>query len=309
MIRLFFAALLVLNGYYLSAQNVIQAEYFIDADAGVGNNKLVTLNNPSADGTFNFNVSLTGLSIGYHKLYIRVKDSSNHWSIAGRRNIEITSSNIIKRITGGEYYFDIDPGYNLASAIIVTPQDTAILQNFGAVSNSLSVGYHKLYIRLRDNDGNWSITARRNVEVMGAVNNVLTGAEYFFNSDPGPGSASQAEFIQQSSDSSFSFKIPLADIPTGAHTLYLRSKDNGGKWSLTQWIADSVVTTVQAGLWSDVNTWSNKKIPDAHTVVVLHHDVTADIDGTCKSLALYRHNVKLVCNAGKKIIITGNQNQ
>lgn len=309
MIKLFFTALLAFNGYYLVAQNVIQAEYFIDADAGVGNNKLVTLNNPSADGTFNFNVSLTGLSIGYHKLYIRVKDSSNHWSIAGRRNIEITSSNIIKRITGGEYYFDIDPGYNLASAIIVTPQDTAILQNFGAVTNSLSVGYHKLYIRLRDNDGNWSITARRNVEVMGAVNNVLSGAEYFFNSDPGPGSASQTEFIQQSSDSSFSFKIPLTDIPTGAHTLYLRSKDNEGRWSITQWITDSVVTTVQAGLWSDVNTWSNKKIPDAHTVVILHHDVTADIDGTCKSLALYRHNVKLACNAGKKIIITGNQNQ
>ena len=130
--------------------------------------------------------------------------------------------------------------------------------------------------------------------------------KYFFNTDPGAGNASPVSFSLPAADSSFNFKIPLSAIPTGAHTLYIRARDSvNSNWSLTQWEADSVITTVQTGLWSDVNTWSNKKIPDSNTVVILHHDVIGDIDGFCKSLALYRNNVKLTLNSGKKILISG----
>ncbi len=304
--NILFIAVLLLFHAITAAQNVVQAEYFIDADAGVGKNTLITLNNPQADGNYNLNISLTGLAIGYHKLYIRTKDSDGNWSFTARRNIEITSSNAVKKIIGGEYFFDTDPGVNSAASIIVTPQDSVILQNFTAATNSLSVGYHKLYIRLKDNDGNWSLTARRNVEVTNASTYVIAGAEYFFNTDPGAGSAAPVTFITASSDSSFTFKIPLSAIATGAHTLYIRARDSVNRnWSITQWQQDAVVTTVQSGLWSDVNTWSNKKIPDSNTIVILHHDVIGDIDGFCKSLALYRNNVKLILNDGKKILVSG----
>lgn len=303
-----FVAALLLCSAVTTAQNVVQAEYFIDADAGVGNNTLVTLANPSADGNYNLNINLTGLGIGYHKLYIRTKDSDGNWSFTARRNIEITSSNVIKRITGGEYFFDTDPGVNAANAVTVTPQDSVILQNFTAATNSLPIGYHKLYIRLKDNDGNWSLTARRNVEIIKASTYVIAGAEYFFNTDPGAGSATRVTFSTTSADSNFTFKIPLDKIPTGAHTLYIRARDSvNSNWSITQWQQDSVVTSVQSGLWSDINTWSNKKIPDSNTIVILHHDVIGDIDGFCKSLALYRNNVKLTLNDGKKILVSGHQ--
>jgi len=303
-----FLSFSVLLYYSVTAQNVVQAEYFIDADAGVGNNTLVTFSNPSADGSFNININLTGINIGYHKLYIRTKDSAGKWSFTSRRNIEITSANTNKIITGGEYFFDNDPGYTAANPVTVTPQDSVILQNFTTITNALATGYHKLYIRFRDIDGNWSLTARRNVEVTKASTYVIAGAEYFFNTDPGAGNASPVSFSLPAADSSFTFKIPLASIPTGAHTLYIRARDSvNNNWSLTQWQSDSIVTTVQTGLWSDVNTWSNKKIPDSNTVVVLHHDVIGDIDGFCKSLALYRNNVKLTLNAGKKILVSGFQ--
>jgi hypothetical protein len=304
--KILFITVLLLYNTITTAQNAVQAEYFIDADAGVGNNKLLMLANPSADGNYNLNINLTGLATGYHKLYIRTKDSDGNWSFTARRNIEITSSNVIKRIAGGEYFFDTDPGINAATAITVTLQDSVILQNFTAATGSLSVGYHKLYIRLKDNDGKWSLTARRNVEVINTATYVTAGAEYFFNTDPGAGSANPVTFGSSASDSSFSFKIPLDKIPTGAHTLYIRARDSVNRnWSITQWQSDSVITTVQSGLWSDVNTWSNKKIPDNNTVVILHHDVIGDIDGFCKSLALYRNNVKLTLNAGRKIQVSG----
>jgi hypothetical protein len=299
-------ALLLISKMAAIGQNVVQAEYFIDQDAGVGNNNLITLVNPSADGNYNLSINLTGLSIGYHKLYIRTKDSDGNWSFTTRRNIEITSSNVNKKITGGEYFFDTDPGFNAASAITVSPQDSVILQNFNTVTNGLPVGYHKLYIRLKDIDGNWSLTARRNVEVINTAVYVIAGAEYFFNTDPSAGNANPVSFSLPAADSSFNFKIPLSAIPTGAHTLYIRARDSvNSNWSLTQWQSDSVITTVQTGLWSDINTWSNKKIPDSNTVVILHHDVTGDIDGFCKSLALYRNSVKLTLNAGKKILVSG----
>jgi hypothetical protein len=295
--------LLLISKMAAIGQNVVQAEYFIDQDAGVGNNNLITLVNPSADGNYNLSIDLTGLSIGYHKLYIRTKDSDGNWSFTARRNIEITSSNVNKKITGGEYFFDTDPGFKAASAITVSPQDSVILQNFNTVTNGLPVGYHKLYIRLKDIDGNWSLTTRRNVEVINTAVYVIAGAEYFFNTDPGAGNANPVSFSLPAADSSFNFKIPLSAIPTGAHTLYIRARDSvNSNWSLTQWQSDSVITTVQTGLWSDTNTWSNKKIPDSNTV---HHDVTGDIDGFCKSLALYRNNVKLTLNAGKKILVSG----
>ncbi len=306
---LFIAALLLFN-VVTTAQNVVQAEYFIDTDAGVGNNTLITLNNPQPDGNYNLNISLTGLTIGYHKLYIRTKDSNGNWSFTARRNIEITSSNISKKIISGEYFFDIDPGVNSAATIIITPQDSAILQNFTAAINSLSVGYHKLYIRLKDNDGNWSLTARRNVEVINASTYVIAGAEYFFNTDPGAGSANPVTFGTSASDSSFSFKIPLDKIPTGAHTLYIRARDSvNSNWSITQWQKDSVVTSSGLdSIWSHPATWSNNKVPDTNTVVLLHHKVYVDITtAVCKSLAPYRNDAQCIVLPNMKVTINGHR--
>jgi hypothetical protein len=306
---LFIAVLLLFNAI-TAAQNVVQAEYFIDADAGVGKNTLITLNNPQADGNYNLNINLTGLAIGYHKLYIRTKDSDGNWSFTARRNIEITSSNAVKKIIVGEYFFDTDPGVRSAASITVTPQDSVILQNFTAATNSLSVGYHKLYIRLKDNDGNWSLTARRNVEVTNASTYVIAGVEYFFNTDPGAGSAASVTFITTASDSSFTFKIPLSAIATGAHTLYIRARDSVNRnWSIPQWQKDSVVTSSGLdSIWSHPATWSNNKVPDANTVVLLHHKVYVDITtAVCKSLAPYRNDAQCIVMPNMKVTINGHR--
>ena len=168
------------------------------------------------------------------------------------------------------------------------------------------IGYHKLYIRLKDLKGNWSQTARRNMELVNLPVSVVKGGEYFFNTDPGVGNAFPVTFTTPSADSTFSFHIPLDNIPTGSNTLYLRVKDSVNQnWSLTQWQADSVITSVQSGLWSDINTWSNRKIPDANTVVILHHDVIVDINAFCKSLTPYRNDVHVTVNQGLILLITG----
>ena len=61
----------------------------------------------------------------------------------------------------------------------------------------------------------------------------------------------------------------------------------------------------QYTLWSDPATWSNNKIPDANTVVLLYHNVTVNINATCKSLTPYGNNAACNVMTGKLLNING----
>src|ERR1019366_2731316 len=161
-----FIFLLFCTGISLSSlsQNIVEGEYFIDTDLGFGNNTLVSFI-PSVDSTYSLNINLSSYQPGFHKLYIRTKDSNGNWSLTARRNIEVLPSGAKTTIVSGEYFIDTDPGFGKASAITISTPDSIILQNFSAVTSGLSEGYHKLYGRFLDNEGRWSITFRRNMEV------------------------------------------------------------------------------------------------------------------------------------------------
>lgn len=215
-------------------QNIVQGEYFIDTDLGYGNNTLVNFT-PAADGAFSLSVNFTGLPPGFHKLYIRTKDSDGKWSLTARRNIDVPATFSKTTITGGEYFFDADPGFGNGIPITVSPVDSIILQNFNAATASLSEGYHKLYGRLIDNTGSWSFTFRRNIEVFKDVDNKVDKVEYFFTTDLGVGECISVTFATPSADGSFTFDIPRGSIPASASTLFVRvQNDLDGKWSLTQ---------------------------------------------------------------------------
>ncbi|MEO6669656.1 MAG: hypothetical protein ABIN36_09295 [Ferruginibacter sp.] len=287
------------------AQNIVKAEYFIDTDAGVGYNNSVNLV-ALPDGSFPFTANISSVTPGYHKLYIRTKDSDGNWSMTTSTSIEVVPNYLTKKIVSGEYFIDVDPGVGMAEQININPQDSAIFQNFNAVTSSLSPGFHQIYIRMKDNAGSWSHTIRRNLEIVTTNTYVIAAAEYFFNNDPGIGMANPVSFSSPAPDGNFSFSIPVENIPVGAHTLYIRAKDSSNhNLSITQWQRDSVVTTIQAGLWSQPATWSNNKIPDSNTVIIMHHDVIGDINGFCKSLYLFDNTVHFNVLPGKIILVTG----
>ncbi|MEO8770477.1 MAG: hypothetical protein ABI402_10345 [Ferruginibacter sp.] len=211
------------------------------------------------------------------------------------------SQNIIK----GEYFVDNDPGFSLAIPFSVNPQSDLLLDSVLHPASILP-GYHKLYMRFRDDDGNWSHTLRRNIEVINSSSFLISGAEYFFNADPGIGNANSIYFTNTSTDGSFTFKIPIENIPVGAHTLYIRSKDSTNlNYSITQWQRDSIITTTGVdSLWSHPATWSSNKVPDANTNVLIYHNVVGDTAGLCKFL--YISNLgRLRVEAGKSVYISG----
>lgn len=218
---------------FVYAQNVVQAEYFLDTDAGFGQNRLLSFT-PAADGSFAFTADLSGVPAGFHKLYIRTKDSDGKWSHTSRRNIEVLASETGNKIASGEYYFDVDPGFGAANIITVSPEDAIILQSFTAAVSNLEVGYHKLYGRFKDAYGNWSLTFSRYVEVVKGIDNAVMLVEYFFETDNGFRNNPSITFANPLPDGSFSFNIPANQIIQGADSLFVRVKDStNANWSIT----------------------------------------------------------------------------
>ena len=232
-----FIILIYFTGLGITAlsQNVVQVEYFIDTDAGYGKNNLISIG-PSSDITFPVTPNLSGLTPGYHKLYFRTKDNNGNWSLTARRNIEVLISQSKTTFVKGEYFFDTDPGFGNASLIAISDlTDSIIFQNFTATASALSEGYHKLYGRLLDNEGRWSLTFRRNIDIYKSNNTSVINAEYFFDTDLGVGNCTSVALANPSSDGSFTINIPRNQIPIGADSLFVRVQDDTeNRWSLTQ---------------------------------------------------------------------------
>lgn len=227
--------------FFARGQNVVQVEYFIDTDAGVGNNSIVNVT-PSPDGDFPFVANSTGVSNGHHYLYVRTKDSDGNWSLTARRSIVVSPQNKIN-IVRGEYFIDADPGFGNAAAITVSPQDSLIMQNFTAAVAGLQPGLHKLYARFLDSYGNWSITFRRNIEVINSFDpENVASVEYFFTDDNGVGNCASIPLSNPLPDGTFPFIIPKDQIPADIDTLFLRVKGGiDNDWSITQYRVGLIV--------------------------------------------------------------------
>lgn len=227
--------------FAVRAQNIIRAEYFIDADKGVGNNTAISVV-PAADGSFPFTANLNGVAQGYHTLFVRTKDEVGNWSLAARKSIEVlatTQNTVVK----GEYFFDADPGFGNGAAINIAAPDSLLLQSFTASLSRLAAGDHKLFLRTEDANGAWSLTSRHNVEVVkDESGGKVFLVEYFFDTDPGVGNCASATFATPAADGTFTFTIPTNNLPPNWINLFLRVKDSSNyNWSLTARLPHSVL--------------------------------------------------------------------
>jgi len=140
---------------------IISAEYFFDADPGVGNGVPLALT-PSDSILDSMSVSTTGLTPGYHAVFFRVKDSINMWSLYEGSNFYLTDTMPLTAppsfpIAAAEYFYDTDPG--IGNGISITnffPADSILLHDTLATS-PLTAGVHNLFVRVRDTLNVWSL--------------------------------------------------------------------------------------------------------------------------------------------------------
>jgi len=175
--------------------DIVAAEFFIDTDPGFGNGVSAPV---IAGQIVNFNINYITLSYsrGLHQLYVRTKDANGKWGLTTSQLFfkEFTFNNPVPNVVAAEYFFDTDPGFGNATAAAVTAGQSVTFPINGNIS-SLSNGLHQLYVRTKDANGKWGMTAPQLFYKEALINNPvpnIVAAEYFFDTDPGFGNATAA---------------------------------------------------------------------------------------------------------------------
>jgi hypothetical protein len=219
----------------LNALPIIQKlEWFIDTDPGFGNGNAVGLG--SAEGSPSFAAPISSLSNGLHYLYVRALDAEGRWSLVTTRLFykEAVVASPLTNLTEAEYFFDTDPGRGNATPVSFTAGQDVVI-NFTAAISSLSSGMHRLFVRTRDASGNWSLPAQQVFYKEAVVNSPLvnlTAGEYFFDTDPGIGSATAISFTP-GQDLVIPVSASIASLSNGLHRFFVRTRDASGNWSIT----------------------------------------------------------------------------
>lgn len=225
--------------------NIAQLEYFFDNDPGFGNATQVTVATPASNiVNLAFNANVTTLSNGMHTLFIRSKDANGQWSITNAVSIAkiqpvFGNPNVVGNIVQAEYFYDNDPGMGFGTNIPLTAATNIMSMTFSADVSALSNGMHTLFIRTRDASGKWSITNNLSfakVQLPSGNPNSLSNivkAEYFYDTDPGHGMATNIPVTSATNITSLVVNADVSSLATGMHTMYVRTMDATGKWSVS----------------------------------------------------------------------------
>jgi hypothetical protein len=228
--------------------NITRLEYYIDNDPGQGNGTLIptSANTDIQDIVFGFNPSV--LTAGVHRLYVRALDAAGNWSLTNTllfyKPYDPGNAPTLPPVPGlvrVEYYLDNDPGFGNATELVITGgtdvQDAIISIN----PTLLTTGVHRLYVRARDANGNWSLTnswlffrpySTTEAPPLQPVPN-LSRVEYYIDNDPGYGNGTAVPFTAGTELSDAVISINPDDLTAGTHRLYVRARDANGAWGLT----------------------------------------------------------------------------
>jgi hypothetical protein len=215
-----------------SSRTIVGAEYFFDQDPGVGQGTPLSV---QSDGKIFAEITEPDLAKGFRRLYVRYKDSSNKWGLYEARlfykdEISMDPESPLRSIVGAEYFFDQDPGVGQGTALTILP-DGKILAEI--TEPDLSKGFHRLFVRYRDNLNKWGFHEARlfyKDEISSDPESPLrsiVGAEYFFDQDPGVG---QGTALTIQPDGKILAEITEPDLSKGFHRLFVRYRDNLNKW-------------------------------------------------------------------------------
>jgi gliding motility-associated-like protein len=100
----------------------------------------------------------------------------------------------------------------------------------------LPSGFHILHVRSKTSDGQWTVTSSRIFYIVPpqpALSKIVQ-LEYFIDTDPGIGAATQATgFSAASALSNIPIDVNVGSLTIGFHNLFVRAKTQDGVWSLS----------------------------------------------------------------------------
>jgi PKD repeat protein len=217
-------------------QIIDHAEYFFDTDPGIGNGIPLSF---SGYDVINFTaeIEFDGLAEGFHFIFFRFRNENGQWGIAQGRCFFIINqtSEPIPEITQAEYFLNQDPGIGEGFPITLTPgTNVSFLQEISMPL--LKKGFHHLYIRFKDEYGNWGIAQGRSFliyvpEQQGPAPDLIA-IEYFFDNDPGYSNGTEI-LIEPQVEFNEIMEFPVTSLLGGLHSIGIRFKNENNVWSNT----------------------------------------------------------------------------
>jgi hypothetical protein len=237
--RLFLLAFL-LAVLCAKGQDITVIEYYVDSDPGFGNATSVPFIAAPTITNLTFNIDLDAVTDGFHTLVVRAKDETDNWGIPYSRPFYKLSADVGSppiNVDKIEYYFDTDPGFGAGNDVPVTPGATITNLSFSISLSSTSDGFHTIFVRARDANGNWCATYSRpfykiSASTLAPIAN-LDKLEYYFDTDPGFGAGIDVSVTPGTAINNLNFGVSLSSTSDGFHTLFVRARDANGLWSAT----------------------------------------------------------------------------
>ncbi len=219
--------------------NITAAEYFFDTDPGFGN----AISTPVVAGqnvTFNISGNIASLTNGLHYLHVRTRAADGKWSVTTPQLFykEPAVSFPVPNVVAAEYFFDADPGFGNGTPYIFPTPGTSVTQLMNLSTTGLTKGFHRLYMRAKDANGNWSLINAPffyyETIVGTAPVSELVYLEWFWNTDPGFGNANHVSLPSGNAGQITDFVFNPGGITTFSNTrqnLYVRMVSD--HWSET----------------------------------------------------------------------------
>jgi hypothetical protein len=137
---------------------IVAAEYFFDSDPGTDDGTEIAI---TPGFSINETLSIlidTPITDGIHTLYIRTKDEDSRWSLFFKQTFLVhTFTNPVQtQINKAEYFIDTDPGVGLGTEFSIT-NGFNVDETIAIPTTGLTEDYHYLHIRVRDENGVWSL--------------------------------------------------------------------------------------------------------------------------------------------------------
>ncbi|WP_149274928.1 thrombospondin type 3 repeat-containing protein [Pareuzebyella sediminis] len=157
-------------------QSISKAEYFFDADPGVGNGTSLALNTNTGTLKSEFTIPLTGLGPGFHSFYMRTQNAEGAWSLYDRTIFFIGAiADKNEPIAFAEYFFDTDPGLGKGTEIALDTDDQNFQHPLLLPTTDLAIGAHTVYIRVRTANGTWGLYDQKNFNISSdGIDNSIT---------------------------------------------------------------------------------------------------------------------------------------
>jgi hypothetical protein len=204
------------------------ARYYFDDESNGSTNLDVTVSNGIA--SVNQPISVEGLELGLHQVYVQFKDDTRGWGPARGHVFLVEEDNSEDFIINGARYY-VDDISNGATEIDFTLENGKARVTETLELESFSAGTHTLYVQFHSESYGWGVPRGHDFTVLAEEPEAryIAAAEWFLGGGeiPAPGTATPIEApldgAYDEAMEEFGGTASLSGLSLGIHKIYIRT--------------------------------------------------------------------------------------